>query len=74
MDMTTVLHEIDGWPLDDRIRLVEEVWDRIVEAGGAPPLTRAQRDELDRRLTALDENPDEVIPWEAVKAHLRRPR
>ena len=74
MDMATVLREIDGWPMEDRLRLVEQVWDRLIEAGGEPALTQAQREELDRRLDALQGHPDEVIPWGEVQAHVRRPR
>ena len=31
----------------------------------------AQRDELDRRLAALDTDPTNVIPWEDVEARAR---
>ena len=42
MDLTTVLHEVDSWPVDDRIQLVQEVWDRLVDQGLEPGLTEAQ--------------------------------
>ena len=37
-----------------------------------PPLTEAQRRELDRRIAALDANPDAVSSWEEVEARLLR--
>jgi len=46
-------------PLDERIKLVEDLWDSIAAEQKALPLTPAQRQELDRRLDAyeLDKNP-----------------
>jgi putative addiction module component (TIGR02574 family) len=45
-------------PLDERIKLVEDLWDSIAADQKALPLTPAQRSELDRRLDAyeLDKN------------------
>ena len=74
MDLTTVLQEVDSWPVEERLRLMEAVWDRLVDTGEAPELTGPQRAELDRRMAALDSNPDDVIPWDQVQEHLRRPR
>ncbi len=33
-----------------------------------PLLTEAQRQELQRRIAADDADPDDVVPWEQVKA------
>jgi putative addiction module component (TIGR02574 family) len=46
-------------PLDERIKLVEDLWDSIAADQKALPLTPAQRVELDRRLDAyeVDTNP-----------------
>ena len=74
MDMAAVLREIDSWPVEVRIQFVQTVWDRIVEAGGEPPLTEAQQVELDRRLAALKAAPDEVATWEEILEHVRRTR
>jgi len=35
-----------------------------------PPLTEAQKRELQRRIAALDANPDAVSPWEEVEARV----
>ncbi len=56
---------IERLSVDERIALVEEIWDSIAEV---TPLTEAQRRELDRRLEDHEANPDDVVPWEAVKA------
>jgi putative addiction module component (TIGR02574 family) len=59
---------IDRLSVAERLRLVQEIWDSIAPAVEQLPLTQAQRDELDRRLAALESNPDNVIPWEEVEA------
>jgi putative addiction module component (TIGR02574 family) len=67
--MSTVLNSLglDRLPRADRLVLVQELWDSIV-AEGPPPLTNAQRQEIERRVAEDDANPDDVIPWEQVKA------
>jgi putative addiction module component (TIGR02574 family) len=46
-------------PVDERIQLVEDLWDSIALVQGSLPLTDDQRAELDKRLRAfeLDRNP-----------------
>ena len=68
MDLKALLDEVDSWPVEDRIRLVQEVWDRLVDRGDEPGLTPEQTAELDRRLAEDDAAPDDVVPWEHVKA------
>jgi putative addiction module component (TIGR02574 family) len=67
--MKTKLNEL---PLDERIKLVEELWDSIAADQKALPLTPAQRAELDRRLDAyeLDKNPGRCAT--EVLAEIRR--
>jgi putative addiction module component (TIGR02574 family) len=41
-------------PLEERIRLVEDLWDSIAADQHALPLTAEQKAELDRRLDAYE--------------------
>jgi len=43
-----------------RLLLVEDIWDSIAESPDGVPLTDSQRKELDKRLNAYYENPDEA--------------
>jgi putative addiction module component (TIGR02574 family) len=70
MDYQSVLLEIEGWPIDDRIRLVQDVWDGLVDERPEPELTDEMKAELDRRIEAMRRNPDSGAPWEDVKARL----
>lgn len=49
--MDTNLRELS---VDERIRLVEDLWDSIAADQNALPLTPEQEDELDRRLDAYE--------------------
>jgi putative addiction module component (TIGR02574 family) len=62
---------IDRLSRDERIALVQEIWDSIASEAETPMLTDAQRQELRRRAAEDDANPDDVIPLDQVKA-LRR--
>lgn len=67
---TSILDTARCLPLPERIELVEALWESIVRDGYEPELTAAQADELDQRLAAHERHPDDVVPWEAVKANL----
>lgn len=59
---------IDRLTVDDRIALVQEIWESIADEVERAPLTDAQKQEIDRRLAAHRANPQAAIPWEQVKA------
>ncbi len=50
--------KIQDLSLEERLKLVEDIWDSIAVEQGALPVTPEQREELDRRLEAyrLDGN------------------
>ena len=64
--------EILALPVEDRVRLVEAIWDSISAVPEALPLTEWQKEELDRRLNDLEENPDAGSTLEEVFARIRR--
>lgn len=74
MDLKTVLAEVQSWPAEDRLRLIEEVWDGLSVEGTAFELTAECKDLLDRRLAALDGDPGNVVTWDEVKTYVRRSR
>lgn len=61
---------IDHLGIEERLALVEEIWDSIAADSAAVPLTQAQRAELDRRIAEHDANPDDVVPWEDIRASM----
>lgn len=62
---------IDRLSVAERILLVEEIWDSIAEESEQVPITEAQKQDLQLRLTAYEANPRAGSSWEEVKARLR---
>ena len=56
---------------EERLRLLDEIWESLSAAPEAIPLTAAQREELDRRLDELDREGPIGIPWEEVLQRIR---
>jgi putative addiction module component (TIGR02574 family) len=56
---------------EERLRLIEELWDSLSEMPDAVPLTDAQREELDRRLDDLEHSGPQGIPWDQVLQQIR---
>ena len=59
---------IDQFSVEDRLALLEEIWNSLADEMERAPLTEAQRNELERRLAAYQASPGDVIPWDEVKA------
>ena len=57
-------------PVEERLRLIGEIWDSIEAVPEPVILTEAQRKELEARLEAYRREPNKVIPWEEVKARI----
>ena len=58
-------------PLDDRIRLVEDLWDSIAQDQEALKLTAEQAAELDRRLDAFEADGSLGQPASEVISRIR---
>ena len=59
---------IDRLSRQERVALVQAIWDSIATEAEASPLTEAQKQEIDRRLAAHRANPDAAIPWDQIEA------
>jgi putative addiction module component (TIGR02574 family) len=68
VDIVATIAEIETLSVDDRLRIVEAIWDSIAAEPENLPLTEEQRLELDRLLADHESTPDEGIPWDEVKA------
>jgi putative addiction module component (TIGR02574 family) len=62
---------IDRMSIQDRLCLIEEIWESIETAGNEVPVPDSHREELDRRLEAADANPQAGIPWEEALTRLK---
>ena len=57
---------------EDKIRLVQDLWDQIAQEIARMPLTESQRRLLDERLADEENNPNDVEPWTKAKDDILR--
>ncbi|MFB2918310.1 MULTISPECIES: addiction module protein [Aerosakkonema] len=72
MDITATLKEITTLSIEERIDLVQAIWESIAAEQAYPNLTEAQRQEIDRRIADYETNPDNVLTWDEIKASIRK--
>ena len=56
---------------EQRLQLLEQIWDSLVATPDDVPITSAQREELSRRLDDLDRESPIGIPWDEVLRKIR---
>jgi putative addiction module component (TIGR02574 family) len=61
---------IDRLSAEDRLELIGEIWDSLVDDDPEGSIPERHRPELERRLEAAEADPGAAIPWEVVKARL----
>ncbi len=63
-----LLHDVLALPPADRLELVRQLWDSLLDDPKSLPLTDATRQELDRRYEDYLRNPEEGSTWDEVEA------
>ncbi len=72
MNKSIPLDEILALPTEERLRVVERIWDSIAAEPESLPLTEAQKLEIESRLAEYERDPSIAIPWEVARARLRQ--
>ncbi|MBI5185253.1 MAG: addiction module protein [Nitrospinae bacterium] len=62
--------DIAKMPIQERISLVEDIWDSIAELPETVEIPDWQKAELDKRLEAYHKNPNAGSPWSEVKKRI----
>ena len=57
-------------PVQERIRLVELIWDSVAAVPEAVEISPELKAELEARLAEFEENPDAGFSWEQIKSRL----
>ena len=68
----TDVAEILKLPVEERMRLVELIWESLAADPSALPLSDAHRAVLDERLAEHERNPDDVAARDEILAEARR--
>ncbi len=58
-------------PTPERLAIVQEIWESMLEHPEQVEITAAQREELESRWVEMQQNPDDGEPWSDVKKSLR---
>lgn len=64
--------EILKLPADERLRLVELIWESLAAKPSDVPLSDAHRAVIDERIAEHERNPDDVVSRNEVLAQARR--
>ena len=62
--MNELLERAKELPISERVKLVEDIWDSIAAEPKGLELTEEQKEELDRRISEHELDPDRAIPVE----------
>jgi putative addiction module component (TIGR02574 family) len=68
--MKASIQEFRQLPVSECIDLVQQLWDSIAEEAPAIALTAEQISELDRRLDALEAQPEGGTPWHIARERI----
>lgn len=62
--------DIAEMPIEERIQLVEDIWDSIAELPEAVSVPEWHKEELEKRLDSYHATPTEHTPWSEVREKL----
>ncbi|NQU11273.1 addiction module protein [bacterium] len=65
--------EIRQLPLEEKLQIMEAIWEDLRSRPGAVPVPQWHKDLLDARRQAVAEGRDEMLDWEQAKRDLQAP-
>ena len=65
---------IDKLSDEEKLGLVEEIWESMEEPVKGMSLTEAQKQELDRRVAHYEAQPESALTWDELKQRVRAKR
>ncbi|MFO0964646.1 MAG: addiction module protein [Gemmataceae bacterium] len=68
--MNTIYQQIAALSLDEKMKLVEDLWDSIAQEVENLPVPAWQLEELERRKARFQAHPTSGKPWSEVKRDL----
>lgn len=62
---------IDKLSIEDRLALLDEIWESVAPARENQPLTEEQKELFAARMADMKNNPDNVLTWEEIQESIR---
>ncbi len=63
----SLTEQIRHLSIPERVLLVQDIWDELLEETNEFPINAAQKSEIQRRLEADKTNPDEARVWTEIR-------
>lgn len=70
--MDVSIEQLRQLPLEKRLEIIEALWDSVEAELGPVPIPDHVLDEADREFEAHLADPSTSVPWEQVRAEMRR--
>ena len=70
--MSQIHLDVDSLTVEERLDLLEQIWESLAARPELLPFTDAQRAELDRRLDDMDREGPVGLSWDEMLARVRR--
>ena len=68
----TEIKDILKLSIDERIHLVQTIWDSIAADAEVSEISEEHKQLLDERLEAHKNNPNDVVSWDEVKKSVKK--
>lgn len=62
--------EIASLPVEERLKLLDFIWETLENEPAGPPLTEEQRLDIDARLAEIERHPNDKCSWEEFRRTL----
>lgn len=72
MDTQQIVEAFRRLSVDERVRLVEDLWEELARELGDRPLSEAGRRFLDERIREHEQTPTDIEPWETAREDILR--
>ena len=66
----SVLLQLDQMTLEEKLRIMETLWDDLCRREDAIPIPQWQKDLLDERTRLIDQGKARFIEWNFAKKHI----
>jgi len=63
--------DVSSLSINDKLQLLDEIWESLYATPEAIPLLDSQREEIDRRIAAMDREGSVGSSWEEVETRIR---
>lgn len=62
--------DISKYSIPERVAMIGEIWESMVDETSIAPLTDEQKAILDQRIAESEEFPDDVVPWSEIQRRI----